>query len=186
MTQRICLSDWLVSCLNAYQSLDFKEPFLKESTPHRPPVWSVKVVMLTSTTATFPESLWHKDWLLFPIWSVRRRWGHACLCILIYNYDLQGIWMSPLSIQSKIDDQYKSFKTLNTPEWLTVPPHGNRFSFFCLGSPSLYVYWIHLSLRTVFPWRYAHTEVRLKCPLAPLRYWQGIYGSAWLSKLRNL
>lgn len=61
---------------------------------------------------------------------MRRHWGHACLCIIIYIYDLQGIWMSPLPIQSKIDDRYKSFKTRPTPTCLTVPQPSNRLSPF--------------------------------------------------------
>lgn len=66
---------------------------------------------------------------------MRRRWGHACLCIIIYIYDLQGIWMSPLPIQSKIDDRYKSFKTLNTPTRLTVPQPSNRLFPFVWELP---------------------------------------------------
>lgn len=105
VTQRICLSDWLVSCLNAHQSLDFYEPFLKESTPHSATVWSFKVAMLTSTTATFQEGVCGRKidyYFLYGLWRDTQNmsvYHHLC--------DLQDRWMSPLPTQSKIYDPYQ-------------------------------------------------------------------------------
>lgn len=79
---------------------------------------------------------------------MRRHWGHACLCIIIYNYDLQGIWVSPHPIQPKMDDQYKSFKTLNTAARLTVHQPSNILFRF-VDSPK--IQYIECSFHSYFP-----------------------------------
>lgn len=96
---------------------------------------------------------------------MRRHWGHACLCIIIYIYDLQGIGMSPHPIQSKMDDQYKSFKTLNTPTRLTVPEPGTLFPLVKTNIQLIYKLYIFNEIYNVFSCRYAcrhiHWEIIL-------------------------
>lgn len=87
-----------------------KSHSLEESTPQRGSVRSGEVVAGNSDkSCSFTYlfiHLWHKDWLLFPVWTVKRPGGGACPMTIICFRDLQGVWMSSHPGQYKMDEPY--------------------------------------------------------------------------------